>query len=105
MLMRKQIAAANWKMNGNAQQAETLLRDVMQPAIKLEDDQVVVFAVPFPFLVSANKQLGNARNYFIAAQNCSEHASGAYTGEVSAEMLIKSLICTWTYTIDSVNLS
>jgi triosephosphate isomerase len=85
--MRKQIAAANWKMNGTAQQAETLLADVMQPSIKLKDHQLVIFAVPFPFLVSAQKQLGNVNNYFIAAQNCSQHASGAYTGEVSAEML------------------
>lgn len=85
--MRKQIAAANWKMNGNAQQAETLLKDVLQPKVKLKDDQVAVFAVPFPFLVSAHQQLGNEKNYFIAAQNCSNHASGAYTGEVSAEML------------------
>ena len=85
--MRKQIAAANWKMNGTAQQAETLLRDVMQPAIKLADHQVVIFAVPFPFLVSAKNQLGDVHNYQIAAQNCSQHASGAYTGEVSAEML------------------
>lgn len=85
--MRKQIAAANWKMNGSAQQAEALLKDVMQPKIKLGDDQLVVFAVPFPFLVSANQQLGGEHNYFIAAQNCSQHASGAYTGEVSAEML------------------
>ncbi len=85
--MRKQIAAANWKMNGNAQQAETLLNDVLQPRVKLQDDQVAVFAVPFPFLVSAHQQLGNERNYFISAQNCSNHASGAYTGEVSAEML------------------
>lgn len=85
--MRKQIAAANWKMNGTAQQAETLLRDVMEPWIKLKDHQVVVFAVPFPFLISAGKQLGDQHNYYIAAQNCSQHASGAYTGEVSAEML------------------
>jgi len=85
--MRKQIAAANWKMNGTAQQAEALLKDVMQPKIKLGDDQLVVFAVPFPFLVSVNQQLNNEPNYFISAQNCSQHASGAYTGEVSAEML------------------
>jgi triosephosphate isomerase len=50
MLMRKQIAAANWKMNGNAQQAETLLREVMEPRIKLKNHQFVIFAVPFPFL-------------------------------------------------------
>src|SRR5215212_9351671 len=87
MLMRKQIAAANWKMNGTAQQAETLLREVMEPKIKLADHQLVLFSVPFPFLHQANQQLGNQTNYFIAAQNCSQYASGAYTGEVSADML------------------
>ena len=87
MLMRKQIAAANWKMNGNAEQAETLLKDVLQPKVKLKEHQLAIFAVPFPFLVAANQQLGEEKNYFIAAQNCSNHTSGAYTGEVSAEML------------------
>ena len=87
MLMRKQIAAANWKMNGNAQQAETLLREVMEPRIKLKNHQVVIFAVPFPFLQQVKQQLGNETNYSVSAQNISEHASGAYTGEVSAEML------------------
>lgn len=87
MLMRKQIAAANWKMNGNAQQAEKLLGDVLNENIELRADQYVIFAVPFPFLQQVNRQLGSKRNYFIAAQNCSEHVSGAYTGEVSAEML------------------
>jgi triosephosphate isomerase len=85
--MRKQIAAANWKMNGTAQQAEKLLSDVLDENIKLKDHQYVIFAVPFPFLQQANEQLGNKTNHYISAQNCSEHASGAYTGEVSAEML------------------
>jgi len=87
MLMRKQIAAANWKMNGNAQQAETLLREVMEPRINLKNQQFVIFAVPFPFLQQVKHQLGNETNYSVSAQNISEHASGAYTGEVSAEML------------------
>jgi len=85
--MRKQIAAANWKMNGTAQQAEKLLGDILVENITLKDHQYVVFAVPFPFLQQVNQQLGTRKNHFIAAQNCSEHASGAYTGEVSAEML------------------
>jgi len=85
--MRKQIAAANWKMNGNAQQAETLLREVMEPRINLKNHQFVIFAVPFPFLQQVKQQLGNETNYSVSAQNISEHASGAYTGEVSAEML------------------
>ena len=62
--MRKQIAAANWKMNGNAHQAEILLKEVLEPKITLNDDQFVIFAVPFPFLQQASHQLGNTKNYF-----------------------------------------
>jgi triosephosphate isomerase len=85
--MRKQIAAANWKMNGNYQQAESLVNDVLRANINLKENQVVVFAVPYPYLIMTNSMLASANNYFIAAQNCHEKASGAYTGEVSAEML------------------
>src|SRR4051812_605139 len=85
--MRKQIAAANWKMNGSYQQAESLLGDVLKAGIGLKDHQQAVFAVPFPFLILTNGMLKNQKNYFIAAQNCYHKASGAYTGEVSAEML------------------
>lgn len=85
--MRKQIAAANWKMNGTYQQAESLLNDVLKSKIALNDNQLVVFAVPFPFLVMTKSIIGSEKNYVIAAQNCHQKASGAYTGEVSAEML------------------
>jgi triosephosphate isomerase len=85
--MRKQVAAANWKMNGNYQQAETLLNEVLNANIELKSNQQVVFAVPFPFLIRTNEILGQRANYAIAAQNCHEKPSGAYTGEVSAEML------------------
>lgn len=92
--MRKQIAAANWKMNCTYQQAESLLNDVLQAGIDLQDDQQVIFAVPFPYLMMANKAVANKPNYFIAAQNCYHQASGAFTGEVSAEML-KSINITY----------
>ncbi len=85
--MRKQIAAANWKMNGTYPQAETLLNDVMQAKIALTPDQKVIFAVPFPFLIMTNSVLADEQNYHIAAQNCHHKDSGAYTGEVSATML------------------
>jgi triosephosphate isomerase len=85
--MRKQVAAANWKMNGTIQQAETLLTEVLEPNIKLQDHQLVIFAVPFPFLIFAQQFVGDRKNYSVSAQNCSQHAAGAYTGEVSAEML------------------
>lgn len=85
--MRKQIAAANWKMNLTYQQGEQLLSDVLAEGIALADHHFAVFAVPFPYLILANSELSDARNYFAAAQNCYQKKSGAFTGEVSAEML------------------
>jgi triosephosphate isomerase len=85
--MRRQIAAANWKMNLTYQQGEQLLDEVLGAEILLQDHQYVIFAVPFPYLIMANSELSDARNYFAAAQNCANKKSGAYTGEVSVEML------------------
>ncbi len=85
--MRKQIAAANWKMNCTYQQAEKLLVDILKPGINLSPTQQVLFAVPFPYLIMANSEVSEESNYAVAAQNCYNKKSGAYTGEVSAEML------------------
>jgi triosephosphate isomerase len=85
--MRKQIAAANWKMNCTYQQGEELLDNILEANISLADHRQVVFAVPFPYLIMANSEVADEKNYFIAAQNCYHKKSGAYTGEVSAEML------------------
>lgn len=85
--MRKQIAAANWKMNCTYQQGEELLDNILGAQIALADHQQVVFSVPFPYLIMANSEVADEKNYFISAQNCYNKKSGAYTGEVSAEML------------------
>ena len=85
--MRKQIAAANWKMNCTYQQAESLLDDILNNQLSLKKNQQVIFAVPFPYLIMSNSEVAEEENYFVAAQNCSNQKSGAYTGEVSAEML------------------
>ena len=85
--MRKQIAAANWKMNLTYQQGEKLLDEILEANVPLEDHQKVIFAVPFPYLIMAMSEVADEEGYYIAAQNCSDKKSGAYTGEVSAEML------------------
>ena len=85
--MRKQIAAANWKMNLTYQQAEKLLDEILSSDVKPEEGQQVLFAVPFPYLIMANSEVANERGFSIAAQNCYHKNAGAYTGEVSAEML------------------
>jgi triosephosphate isomerase len=85
--MRKQIAAANWKMNMTFQQGEKLLDDILRAKIVLGKDQMALFAVPFPYLLMTRSEVADDTNYYAAAQNCSDKKSGAYTGEVSAEML------------------
>jgi triosephosphate isomerase len=85
--MRKQIAAANWKMNLTYQQAEKLLDEVLESKIMPGPSQAVIFAVPFPYLIMANSEVADSTGYSIAAQNCNDKKTGAYTGEVSAEML------------------
>lgn len=85
--MRKQIAAANWKMNSTYQQGEKLLKDIIDAKIVLADHQQAIFAVPFPYLLMAKTAVSGSAGYDIAAQNCYNKKSGAFTGEVSAEML------------------
>lgn len=85
--MRKQIAAANWKMNLTYQQGEKLLDEILHEKHALGQDQQVVFAVPFPYLIMAKSEVANENNYFVAAQNCHHKKSGAYTGEIAVDML------------------
>lgn len=85
--MRKQIAAANWKMNLSYQQAEVLLNEILTADLPLQEHQQVLFAVPFPYLIMAQSTVAGEDGYGVAAQNCHQKKNGAYTGEVSAEML------------------
>ena len=85
--MRKQIAAANWKMNLTLQQGEQLLDDIISKPHSLKEHQLAVFAIPFPYLFMAQQKLAGKTNVFVSAQNCYSKKSGAYTGEVSVEML------------------
>ncbi|HDS08317.1 MAG TPA: triose-phosphate isomerase [Bacteroides sp.] len=82
--MRKQIVAGNWKMN-------TLLKDGMELAKAVEKmeketrgDAVVIIAPPFTHLSKIRELIGNVK---LGAQNCASEPSGAFTGEISPEML------------------
>lgn len=85
--MRKQIAAANWKMNKTFQDGKELLENIVNDIENLSTDQQVIFAVPYPYLMESMKVVTNKNNVFISAQNCHHKTSGAYTGEVSVDML------------------
>lgn len=82
--MRKPIIAANWKMHKT--QKETV--EFLEALHKLPQDREVWIAPPFTALAIAEatrKRL--AMPLFLGAQNVNEHASGAFTGEVSAAQL------------------
>ncbi|WP_349254899.1 triose-phosphate isomerase [Sediminibacterium sp.] len=86
-MMRKQIAAANWKMNLTVQQGEQLINDLLSNPHELKENQLAIFAVPAPYLMMAQEKLGAKNRVAVSAQNCYSKKSGAYTGEISVEML------------------
>ena len=84
--MRKQIAAANWKMNLSHHEADSLLDQLLATEYHLSSNQAVIFAVPAIYIPLAVQKLNGKPNIFVAAQNCHQKANGAYTGEIAASM-------------------
>ena len=84
---RRKVIAGNWKMNKTVSEALALVRELKGLVASLPGDRVeVAVAPPFVSLQAVAKELeGSAVK--LAAQNCHWEASGAYTGEVSAQML------------------
>lgn len=83
--MRRKIVAGNWKMHGGLADNRVLLESVARGAEALLQVDVAV-CVPFPYLAQARELLAGTRVQW-GAQDVSEHAKGAFTGEVSAAML------------------
>ena len=83
--MRKKIVAGNWKMNKNAEETEDLLNDLIDKLPQDVDAQIIV-APTFINLASAVDHL-EFTNIAVAAQNMHQNENGAYTGEISADML------------------
>jgi len=84
--MRKQIAAANWKMNLSQQEASDLLSSLLGSLSNIHDNQQVIFSVPSVYIPQTLAQIEGKANDLIAAQNCHQKANGAFTGEISADM-------------------
>ncbi|MEY2629574.1 MAG: Triosephosphate isomerase [Bacteroidota bacterium] len=83
--MRQKIVAGNWKMNKNAEETEDLLNDLIDQLPQDVDAQIIV-APTFINLASAVDHL-EFTNIAVAAQNMYQNENGAYTGEISADML------------------
>lgn len=71
------IIAGNWKMNGSRDGLKTMLNDLM----KIQTNNRIILCVPYTMLCSGNDHVA------IGAQDISTHTSGAFTGEVSAQMV------------------
>ena len=83
--MRQKIVAGNWKMHKNAEETEDLLNELIDKLPNDSEAQIIV-APTFINLASAVDHL-EYTNIAVAAQNMSQFESGAYTGEISADML------------------
>ena len=85
--MRKKIVAGNWKCNTNLQEGIELAKAVdTLVASKGAKDVVVVLGTPFTHITKVVETV-NTDRIGVAAQNCAAEAKGAFTGEVSAEMV------------------
>ena len=85
--MRGKLVVGNWKMNGGLAPNAELLGDITAGWTGAPGRSVAV-CVPYPYLVQAQAALSSTPVAW-GAQDVSEHASGAYTGEVSASMLVE----------------
>ena len=85
--MRKKIIAGNWKMNLDRSSGINLVDDIIHELV-LSDDKEVILAPSFIHLYKAAKMCLNIPNLHVAAQDCSMHEVGAFTGEVSANMIL-----------------
>ena len=71
------IIAGNWKMNGTKQNLEKMIQDLSN----VETNNKIILCVPFTMLCTESGKIG------LGAQDISMHTHGAYTGEISAQMV------------------
>ncbi|WP_440314281.1 BT_3928 family protein [Leyella stercorea] len=84
--MRKKIVAGNWKMNMNLQDGVALAKEINEALVADKPNCDVVICTPFIHLASVAQVL-DSKIVGLGAENCADKAKGAFTGEVSAEMV------------------
>ena len=84
--MRKNIVAGNWKMNTTLPEGLKLAEEVNAAVAEAKPKCDVVICVPFTHLASIAAII-DQNNLGLGAENCADHAKGAYTGEVAADMV------------------
>jgi triosephosphate isomerase len=86
----QKLIVANWKMYGSKTMAEAFIKTFLYSKT---DTYNYIFCPPFTLLASFEKFL-NSQKYILGAQNCSSFENGAFTGDISAEML-KEFNCSY----------
>ena len=83
-MKRKKIIAGNWKMNNNLTDAKLLANKIFS-----DSPQNEIIKIIFPPVIYLHElsSIVKSSNFKIGAQNCSQFKNGAYTGELSAEMI------------------
>ena len=92
--MRKKIVAGNWKMNTTIQDGVQLAKAVAAKSAETPDHVGLIVAPPFTHLAAVAEAVKGSK-VEVSAQNCADHAKGAYTGEVAVDMLT-AVGCQWT---------
>ena len=93
--MRKNIVAGNWKMNTTVPEGIELAKAVVAKSAEVPADVKLIIATPFTHLYPV-AEVVKGTVVGLSAENCADHAKGAYTGEVAADMLTS---CGCEYTI------
>ena len=83
---RKKIVAGNWKMNKTYIEGRDLAQGVVEHLTA--QDVLVILGTPYIHLKAVSNIINGISNLKLAAQNCHQEEKGAYTGEISADMLV-----------------
>ena len=87
--MRKKIVAGNWKMNTTVAEGVQLAKEIVAASNSIPSDVKLSVATPFTHLTSVGEVLASSP-VALSAQNCADQPKGAFTGEVSAAMLVSA---------------
>ncbi|MDY0199960.1 MAG: triose-phosphate isomerase [Bacteroidales bacterium] len=84
--MRKQIVAGNWKMNTTPEEGLALVERIKELSGSVPSDVEIIVSPPFTHLYAVSSSIKNSRVQ-TSSQNCAAWEKGAYTGEVSVDMI------------------
>ena len=85
--MRKKIVVGNWKMNKNLNEGAAFVNELLEIITSSLSDVEVILGVPFTHLY---KLASISDKFSLSAQNCSAQVSGAFTGEISTNMILST---------------